>query len=321
MAGRSFTAKTVMWGAGAGVLGLAAGPVTAGIACAATIFARTNAMSLASAFNGKLDNVLRAAGASGHLLKRVQRFSKPVDRLACGCSHAAGTSVPVALGPMHQPSTNASSRDRALAIRQDSDDIEPITTKQDKSLIMHSGIVVEFESSDGSLYWIKIEFAKEGLDFSRQSSTPAMDKSYLIESCPLLHVSPITLANCLQNSRHRTYNALTWNCNHVADMIWEALLKSSTQRVGATGAATTTNTSANVNPVAGASISRAAPIPVEERRDVDNDFCKVCYEHKRSTLFLPCGHYDTCSECADKLAGGPCPFCNELIHGTQRVYS
>merc|ERR1712012_286641 len=79
---------------------------------------------------------------------------------------------------------------------------------------------------DGNREWLKIEFAKEGLVFERSGRPPQIRSSFLTEKCVLHDISPTVLADCLQGSKHRTYNAISWNCNHVADMIWDEILKS-----------------------------------------------------------------------------------------------
>ena len=42
--------------------------------------------------------------------------------------------------------------------------------------------------------------------------------------------------------------------------------------------------------------------------------CKVCFDALMDTVFLPCGHFLTCKECADKLR--VCSICRETIKGT-----
>ncbi len=51
-------------------------------------------------------------------------------------------------------------------------------------------------------------------------------------------------------------------------------------------------------------------------------FCHMCYEKKINTMFLPCGHARTCSQCATiiKNSGQPCPYCRKEISGTQRIF-
>ena len=45
--------------------------------------------------------------------------------------------------------------------------------------------------------------------------------------------------------------------------------------------------------------------------------CKVCLDAFMDTVFLPCGHFSTCKECADKLR--VCSMCRETIKGTVAV--
>ncbi|XP_064598410.1 baculoviral IAP repeat-containing protein 3-like [Liolophura sinensis] len=49
--------------------------------------------------------------------------------------------------------------------------------------------------------------------------------------------------------------------------------------------------------------------------------CAVCKAHRKNTLFLPCGHYSYCKECARSLQmSGCCPLCKMTITGFQIVY-
>ena len=45
--------------------------------------------------------------------------------------------------------------------------------------------------------------------------------------------------------------------------------------------------------------------------------CKVCLDAFMDTVFLPCGHFSTCKECADKLR--VCSMCRETIKATVAV--
>ena len=45
--------------------------------------------------------------------------------------------------------------------------------------------------------------------------------------------------------------------------------------------------------------------------------CKVCLDAPMNTVFLPCGHFLTCKECADKLRD--CSICRATIRGTVAV--
>ena len=46
--------------------------------------------------------------------------------------------------------------------------------------------------------------------------------------------------------------------------------------------------------------------------------CRVCYSAEMDTVFIPCGHMATCTECARNLS--VCPICRTSIRGSVRAY-
>ena len=45
--------------------------------------------------------------------------------------------------------------------------------------------------------------------------------------------------------------------------------------------------------------------------------CMVCSDHKRDTLFIPCGHIVTCSSCASRVK--KCLLCKEPVVSRSKV--
>jgi len=46
--------------------------------------------------------------------------------------------------------------------------------------------------------------------------------------------------------------------------------------------------------------------------------CKVCRENEVAIVFLPCGHYVTCMDCAPAMR--KCLVCDIVIHGTIKAW-
>ena len=51
---------------------------------------------------------------------------------------------------------------------------------------------------------------------------------------------------------------------------------------------------------------------------VDKEFCIICMEKIRDTVFLPCCHFLTCPLCSHKI--GKCPICNKKIEKTLKIF-
>jgi len=51
---------------------------------------------------------------------------------------------------------------------------------------------------------------------------------------------------------------------------------------------------------------------------VDKEYCIVCMEKIRDTVFLPCCHFLTCPICSVKI--GKCPLCNKKIEKTLKIF-
>eukprot|EP00933_Yihiella_yeosuensis_P039171 TRINITY_DN3311_c5_g1_i1.p1 TRINITY_DN3311_c5_g1~~TRINITY_DN3311_c5_g1_i1.p1 ORF type:complete len:307 (-),score=35.59 TRINITY_DN3311_c5_g1_i1:107-949(-) len=271
----TYAMRTVGIGAGVGAVGLVAvGPLAAIAGVGATLYARTNAISLAVAFNSHFDHRLRKQARDGRRFCRMIRFSRQIQRIASsfGCSAADGT-------------------------YSDPGHTSTVRRKEDLPTLVHSGIILEFDAETGPKQWMKIEYAKEGLQVeTHHTEAPQIDSSYFVETCLLQDVSPAALADCLRQRKNHTYNALTWNCNHVADIIWDDLLIAN----GGRGPA--------VDPF-------LFPGPDAQQ---DNSLCKICLDRCKSIAFVPCGHYETCAVCAVPLES--CPFCNEAIQTKQRIF-
>lgn len=261
---------------GAAALGGAAyAPAVAAAGGAAYLIARRKVMSCERAFNGQLDELLRESAARGAVLVTIKRFSKKIDRIAS--DFACLDSSPAADG-------------------------RPLTTRQQVPFLHHSGVLLHLDAADAEWVedvmaprWIKVEFTREGLFFRGSPAEPPVERTFLVEACSLRSVSPLTVADCLVREQGRTYNALSWNCNHVTDMIWDTVV---------------TNSSAGSDaPIVGLPPLSASLPP---------SLCIVCMERPKSILFVPCGHYCTCESCAAQL--DTCPLCMQQIQQSQRVY-
>jgi Zinc finger, C3HC4 type (RING finger) len=50
--------------------------------------------------------------------------------------------------------------------------------------------------------------------------------------------------------------------------------------------------------------------------------CALCFERDSDTLYLPCGHFGSCSVCAEQMKeANECPFCRQPIQSRKRVYN
>ncbi|AIE47772.1 iap-3 [Peridroma alphabaculovirus] len=92
--------------------------------------------------------------------------------------------------------------------------------------------------------------------------------------------------------------------------------------VAAASAATTSATPLTA-PLAALSVTESAAKSVTESLNNDNDSgdalqCKICYEHKCDTCFLPCGHVVACYSCA--LAVFVCPLCRQNYCKVQKLF-
>ncbi|GAQ87105.1 RING/U-box superfamily protein [Klebsormidium nitens] len=55
----------------------------------------------------------------------------------------------------------------------------------------------------------------------------------------------------------------------------------------------------------------------------DGDVCAVCFDHRKETIFDPCGHRATCYPCGLRLSQGPvpvCPICRTKIRQVLKIY-
>lgn len=50
--------------------------------------------------------------------------------------------------------------------------------------------------------------------------------------------------------------------------------------------------------------------------------CIICMTNKKQVVFNPCGHYNTCFECTDKIVKGDkkCPVCRKIIVTSIKVF-
>ena len=67
-----------------------------------------------------------------------------------------------------------------------------------------------------------------------------------------------------------------------------------------------------------------ASFPHDIEYDPNFVYCKICYKEQVNTLFLPCLHVRTCTDCTDKILcrqQGQCPFCRKIITKTMLIYT
>jgi len=57
----------------------------------------------------------------------------------------------------------------------------------------------------------------------------------------------------------------------------------------------------------------------ENKRLKEEKLCKVCWEKDKEIVFIPCGHFSTCSECG--LRFEKCPVCRAKIKSIVKSYS
>lgn len=55
-----------------------------------------------------------------------------------------------------------------------------------------------------------------------------------------------------------------------------------------------------------------------ETTDMHIDECLLCSEHKRDTVFKPCGHVVSCEACASRIK--KCLICRETVSSREKVY-
>ncbi|KAK3265434.1 hypothetical protein CYMTET_25882, partial [Cymbomonas tetramitiformis] len=49
--------------------------------------------------------------------------------------------------------------------------------------------------------------------------------------------------------------------------------------------------------------------------------CRICLTAEANALFMNCGHYGACLQCARRLPAPPnCPFCREPVARVQQVF-
>lgn len=77
--------------------------------------------------------------------------------------------------------------------------------------------------------------------------------------------------------------------------------------------------SANANSVStsGASIGCHGLMPPIIKTTVEEEQCILCYDNKKNTKFLPCGHTIACYYCTQQLVKNECPICKTNITNIQ----
>lgn len=45
----------------------------------------------------------------------------------------------------------------------------------------------------------------------------------------------------------------------------------------------------------------------------DNSYCIICFTNVKENVFIPCGHFNTCSDCNLQLVKRNCPTCRQSI--------
>jgi Zinc finger, C3HC4 type (RING finger) len=77
----------------------------------------------------------------------------------------------------------------------------------------------------------------------------------------------------------------------------------------------TVQTFGNVDEVSGN--DEAAPAPPAQQISEEKE-CKICMDRERCIVFMPCGHMNTCQQCADVLH--ICSICRTPIQTRQKVF-
>merc|ERR1712137_861311 len=145
--------------------------------------------------------------------------------------------------------------------------------RTDLPLASHSVIFLHITGPGVVDEWIKLEFGRDGLKFDFFDHYTPIGGAYLDEECPANPVKPNVVADALKSCKHKTYNVVSWNCNHVANNLWDAVVKSSYDAA-----------------MLGWGISTA---------------CSICMERERSMIFVPCGHHIACQRCAEECIRCP----------------
>lgn len=65
------------------------------------------------------------------------------------------------------------------------------------------------------------------------------------------------------------------------------------------------------------------PLTKEESQKTDEDsfyanLCRICFEERSDTMFLPCAHLVACAKCASSVNG--CPICRKKYTELVKVY-
>lgn len=56
----------------------------------------------------------------------------------------------------------------------------------------------------------------------------------------------------------------------------------------------------------------------DQELEMDSKLCKICYDNVCNTVYIPCGHVMSCTECAFKAK--ECPLCRASVERTVRLY-
>ena len=57
---------------------------------------------------------------------------------------------------------------------------------------------------------------------------------------------------------------------------------------------------------------------IEDKKNIDDRKCKICFENLANMLILPCSHLGVCETCTAKLK--QCPFCRIKIQKVIKTY-
>jgi len=264
---RRAAAAAVAGGATAFVV---AGPIVA-VGVVGIVACRWASKSANCAFDQALDTLLRERSKAGDCVSLIRKFSKGIDRI-CSSNDGPGKSDQnIENGHRNSwelPGALCSVRHDGIVLRLGPEHSVP-KPGPDLSATWPGALSGALSAQTT---WIKIEFVKKGLKFEHSDVEPIIDKS-THRDCRLKGVSPIVFAQLLDDNKDKTYDGIRWNCNHVADMLWDAAATQSSE----TGIAA----------------------------------CVVCTDQPPSVVFVPCGHASTCDACASRTV--ICPICNALI--------
>lgn len=175
-----------------------------------------------TAFNAEFDARLRSYATDGAQLL-LRRVVKEIDQLAFARNLSCLDPPPL---PTSLPRPERA-RDKSSPGAQSTGSSQRVQSKYDTPLLHHTVLLLRILKNTGESEWVKLEFVKGGLQFEFSEDEIRIPGVFHEEDCPADPVSPLVIADALTSVKGKTYNTATWNCNNVADMLWDAVVRSS----------------------------------------------------------------------------------------------